>query len=121
MLGGRLKILSEITERTWVRVLLAILPASGIWDLALSQWIPEQYAKKLPRVYQVIAMTTGLLPWQLWVMLGALIIAAASFEYAYRHKKQLLATLSKDFSEPAAGADVVTPPRSSLRVISRSD
>ncbi len=80
----RLKLLSEIVKHPIVRVLLVIWALSGAWDLALSEWIPEEYSKHLPKAYQVVAMTTGLLSWQLWVLAGAAIIVVASFEYAYR-------------------------------------
>jgi hypothetical protein len=48
--------------------------------LALSQWIPEEYAKHLPKVYQVVAMTTGLVSWEIWLLVGAAIVVAGAIE-----------------------------------------
>lgn len=85
--GSRLRVLRDISEWWWVRVLLGVWALSGIWDLALAEWIPEDTARKLPRVYQVIAMTTGLLSWQLWLLLGALIVIVALVEHSYRLRR----------------------------------
>lgn len=87
-ISARISFLLEILQRPWVRALGLIWAASGVWDLALSEWIPEPIAKKLPRVYQVVAMTTGLLPWEIWLLIGALIVVVAAIEYAFRHKQR---------------------------------
>jgi hypothetical protein len=55
-----------------------------LWDLVLSEWIPEEYGKHLPRAYQVVAMTAGLASWQVWLLIGAAIVVFAAIEYAYR-------------------------------------
>jgi hypothetical protein len=81
---SRLQFLADLSKQPLVRLLLLLWAASGIWDLALSEWIPEEYSKKLPRVYQALAMTTGLLPWQIWIVAGAMIFALACLEYVYR-------------------------------------
>jgi hypothetical protein len=80
--------LQEISNCPWVRVLLAIWTLSGIWDLALSEWVPEQYAKQLPKIYQVIAMSAGLASWQVWLLVGAVLVVAGAIEYAFRHKRR---------------------------------
>ena len=84
--SSRLQFLGDLSRQPFVRLLLALWAASGIWDLALSEWVPEEYSSHLPRVYQVIAMTTGFVSWQVWVVAGALILAFASLEYAVRRK-----------------------------------
>jgi hypothetical protein len=89
-ISQRFTVLREITQRRWVRILLVVWALSGIYDLALSEWIPESVSSHLPRVYQVVAMTAGLVPWMVWLLAGAVIIVAGSVEYAFRHKQQFL-------------------------------
>jgi hypothetical protein len=84
---SRFHILADLSRQPFVRLLFVLWAASGAWDLVLSEWIPEEYAKRLPRVYQVIAMTTGLLSWQIWIVAGALIFAFACLEYAVRRAR----------------------------------
>jgi hypothetical protein len=83
-LWTRLQFLRELPKQPFVRLLIFIWAASGMWDLALSEWIPEKYSSRLPRVYQVVAITTGLLSWQIWIVVGAIILAIACSEYAFR-------------------------------------
>ena len=87
-LPSRLRFLKSLSEQPFVRMLLIFWAASGAWDLALSEWIPEEYSKHLPRIYQIIAMTLGPLSWQIWVMVGFMILALAIFEYAYRRNER---------------------------------
>jgi hypothetical protein len=88
-IAQRWEILRDIVRRPWVRILLAIWAASGVWDLALSQWIPEQYSRELPKVYQVVAIATGLVSWQAWLLVGAVVAIAGAIEYAAKHKSHL--------------------------------
>jgi hypothetical protein len=80
----RLGLLKELSRQPFVRILLLLWAGSGAWDLALSEWIPEEYAKHLPRVYQVVALMTGLISWQLWTIMGFAIVAFACLEYGVR-------------------------------------
>ncbi len=57
------------------------LAASGIWR---SRMDPPEYATRLPRFYQVVAMTAGLLPWEVWLWAGVCIFVLAVCEYLYR-------------------------------------
>ena len=82
-----IEVLREVKNRGWFRVLIFLWLASGAWDLALSQWIPEETSKKLPKVYQVVAMTTGLLSFQVWVLVGFVILVVGALEYASRNRK----------------------------------
>jgi hypothetical protein len=84
-IADRLETLREISKRSWVRILGAIWLASGAWDLVLSEWIPEEYSKRLPRAYQVVAMSADMLSWQLWILAGAAIAVVA----AVSHKRRL--------------------------------
>jgi hypothetical protein len=89
----RLTVLREISKQTWIRFLSCVWFISGLWDLFLSEWIPEEYGKRLPRVYQVVAMTAGLASWTVWVLFGATIIVVGAVEWAYLHKKRYLELL----------------------------
>ena len=80
----RLVFLQAIGKSPWVRILLVLWALSGVYDLALSQWIPEEYAKRLPKIYRVVAMTAGLASWQVWLLVGAVITVGAAIEYAFR-------------------------------------
>jgi hypothetical protein len=88
-IAHRFAVISEILERPWFRVLFVIWLLSGVWDLAISQWIPEKYSQHLPKMYQMVAMTAGLLPWQVWLFAGVAIVAAAAIESAARHRAKL--------------------------------
>jgi hypothetical protein len=80
----RLVFLPAIGKNPWVRILLVLWALSGVYDLALSQWIPEEYAKRLPKIYRMVAMTAGLASWQVWLLVGATITVGAAIEYAFR-------------------------------------
>jgi hypothetical protein len=88
LFSQRFTVLREIFKQPWMRFLSFLWFASGLWDLFLSEWIPEEYGKRLPRVYQVVAMIAGLASWQIWVLTGAVIIVVAAIEYAFRHKRR---------------------------------
>ena len=83
-ISKRWRFLRELSNQPFVRLAFYIWIASGIWDLMLAEWIPEEYARRLPRVYQVIATTIGLLSWQLWIVIGAIIVVVAILEYSFR-------------------------------------
>jgi len=100
-LRDRLEIIRDILRRRWVRALGSIWFLSGVWDLALSQWIPERYAKHLPKVYEMFAATIGLLPAEIWLLAGLIIGMSASLEYALKHKRQLATALTSPMSETA--------------------
>jgi hypothetical protein len=99
-IAHRFAVISEILERPWFRVVLVIWAVSGAWDLAISQWIPEKYSQHLPKMYQMVAMTADLLPWQVWLFSGMAAVAAAAIEAAARHRAKLqsagLATSSEE-------------------------
>jgi hypothetical protein len=84
VLSKRFEFLRGLSKHLAFRIAMAIWAGSGIWDLALSEWIPEETAKHLPKVYQVVAMTLGIVSWQLWIMAGVIIAALSAIEYSYR-------------------------------------
>jgi hypothetical protein len=77
-------VIEELLKQPLIRLLLVFWAASGVWDLVLGEYIPEEYAQHLPRVYQVVAMTAGLLSWQLWLLTGHGIVILAIIEYLFR-------------------------------------
>jgi hypothetical protein len=95
VISKRFEFLRGLSKHLLFRIAMAIWAGSGIWDLALSEWIPEETAKHLPKVYQVVAMTLGIISWQLWIMAGVIIAALSAIEYAYRlsnsHNKREIA------------------------------
>jgi hypothetical protein len=93
-ISSRLRFLKSLLKRPFARFLVTIWVASGAWDLVLSEWIPEEYSKHLPRVYQIIAMTMGLLSWQLWIITGFMILVFTIFEYNFRRNEVEPATNS---------------------------
>ncbi|HEY1886886.1 MAG TPA: hypothetical protein VGG86_12690 [Roseiarcus sp.] len=103
-ISNRWRFLRELSKQRFVRLALSIWVASGIWDLALAEWIPEEYSKRLPRVYQVIAAMIGLLSWQLWVVVGAVILAFALLEYNFQR------TSKSSGSQPQSPSPQVTQP-----------
>lgn len=67
------------------RAALLLWAGSGAWDLLISEWIPEHYSKRLPKVYDVIATISGLLSWELWLVIGSgVVIVFAAIDYRHR-------------------------------------
>jgi hypothetical protein len=98
----RLEIFRDIAGRPWFRVVGLIWFFVGAWDLTLSQFIPEEYSRNLPKLYQVVGMTAGWLSLWAWLMLGALLVVAGAVEWAFRHKKRYLELLHQ---APIPGGD----------------
>jgi hypothetical protein len=82
----------EALSGPW-RAVLYLYGGIAFYDLALSQLVPEEWAKRAPKTWQVAVLTGNLLPWWGWAI-GLLVIAlAAMTEYAFRrahgaHKPQ---------------------------------
>jgi hypothetical protein len=74
----------KIFGRPWVRLALTIWAFIAFYDTLVSQFFPEALAKKAPKIRELIAETSGWLPWWSWLIIFTAIIAVASFEYAVR-------------------------------------
>jgi hypothetical protein len=98
----RLEILRDIAERPWFRAFISVWGAIGAWDLILSQIVREEYSRNVPKLYQVVGMTTGWLSLWTWLMIGALSLVAGAVEWALRHKKRYLELLHQ---APIPGGD----------------
>ena len=82
-------IFAEVFGQRWLRAPGAALTALGLYDLLLSQGLPEELAKKWPRLHEVIAMTGGWLPWWAWGWIVTGFAAIVIFEYAVRLHSRL--------------------------------
>jgi hypothetical protein len=73
----------------WVRIVVPLLAALGAYDLFLSQFIPEQWAERVPRLYDIAVMSGGLLPWWGWLLLFQAVILASAIDYMVRKIAEL--------------------------------
>lgn len=95
-LQSRWIILAAALKRPRVRALLSVFGAIGFWDTFAAQLLPKSIAKELPTVYELVEMTSGLLPWHLWVIIGLVFLFVFVLEFAVRQNRR------------AGGADAVT-------------
>ena len=79
-----LLLLRILQDSWWVKWLLAIWAVASTYDLLLSQFVPDQWAKKAPKAWEAAVLAGDLLPWWGWLLILAAIIVAASLEYALR-------------------------------------
>lgn len=84
-----IKSLRKAEERIWVKSLLFIWSLAAIYDLLLSQFIPEELSKKAPKAWEVAEMTGHILPFWGWLLILAIIIIVALLEQVIRAQKVL--------------------------------
>lgn len=84
-LNQRLTSIRQTLDRSWVKVLGGILTIVGIYDSCISQLLPEEAARKWPKIYQIVIATSGFLRWEWWVLIAAAFVAVVSLEYTFRH------------------------------------
>src|ERR1700730_13084444 len=70
----RLEIFRDIAGRQWFRVFSIVWFFVGAWYLILSQFVPEEYSRHFPKLYQVVGMTAGWITLWVWVTLGGLLV-----------------------------------------------
>jgi hypothetical protein len=78
------EIFTEVFGQRWLRIPGLLLTALCLYDLFLSQALTEEFAKKWPRLHEIVAMTGGWLPWWAWGWIATAFAAAVVFEYAVR-------------------------------------
>ena len=59
----------EIQERRWVKWALGFWALLAAYDLVLSQFLPEDISKQLPKVWKVAVVAGNLLPWWGWLLI----------------------------------------------------
>jgi hypothetical protein len=71
----------------WVRILSPLILFIGAYDSVVTQLVPKEQAEKFPKIYSVVSMTTGFLPWWGWVLVLAAIFVIATVEYEVRQSR----------------------------------
>jgi hypothetical protein len=89
-LKPRLAIARRIWGHRRVKIAIAIWGVICTYDTALSQIIPESLGHKLPKIRDAIAMSSGFLPFWVWLLVLAAIFIVASLEYAVRRSAMAL-------------------------------
>jgi hypothetical protein len=79
----------DALDRPFPKKLLWAWGIIAAWDTFVSQFIPEEIAKKFPKAHQVVTMTYGWLSLQTWLLIGAILVALISLEWGTRHKRKL--------------------------------
>jgi len=74
----------KIFGRRWVKIAVWLWAGIAFYDTLVSQFFTERWAKKAPKMRELIAETSGWLSWWGWLLILAAIIAIACFEYAFR-------------------------------------
>ena len=74
-------------DRPVPKVILSIFGVTGAWDTFVAQYLPKEWAKTFPNIYQALEMTSGFLPLWGWALLGMALVSGVSIEFAYRRTK----------------------------------
>lgn len=80
----RLDILRGALNRPFVKYLIAVWAMLSAWDLFVVQFLSPEVVKDMPRMYDFLKSTTGLLSWGEWIFVGVVILLGVVVEYAYR-------------------------------------
>jgi hypothetical protein len=83
---SRKEVLRAILNHRWVKFALSLWAVVAAYDTALSQVIPASWGEQFPKVRELIGMTSGWLPFWAWLLILALLLTMASFEYAFRRR-----------------------------------
>lgn len=85
-MGLRARILQRAVQRTWVQWLIILWTIVSAYDLFGSQLLPESVSQNLPKVREMIAATSGYLPWWGWAFIGMALVTTACVEYLAQDK-----------------------------------
>ncbi len=91
--------LKYLWKQVWFKILLPVWGISATYDLLLSQFVPETFSRKFPKICEVSIMTGCLLPFWGWLLILAVIIIIAAVEYAIQSKLQLARSTAKPSTE----------------------
>jgi hypothetical protein len=90
-LSQRIEVVRRVLDRRWVKIALGLWPVLASYDLFVSQLLPERWADRAPKMRDILAETSGWLPWWGWVLILMGILIVALFEYAvwrtHQHKR----------------------------------
>jgi hypothetical protein len=112
----RWRIVRNIFERRWVKIGVAVWAVVGTYDTFISQFVPESWAQKFPKMHEIIAATSGWLPLWGWLLILAGIIIAALLEYAVRKSRSHSRLAAAGASNATLPSDMV-PAADALNVI----
>lgn len=84
-----IKAFRKAENSTWVKWFLSIWTIAAIYDLLLSQFIPDEFSKTAPKAWQVAVMTGHILPIWGWLLILAVIVIVALLEQVIRAPKVL--------------------------------
>lgn len=89
----------QLFENGWKKTILALWAGIGSYDLLGSQLLPEEWAKKMPRIWKFISETSGFLSLQTWLIILLTLVTIFSVEHTYRRsrKKNLELDSTKSF------------------------
>lgn len=104
---ARLRFLRSITQTIFFKYLFPLWGLLGAWDLGMSQLVPKEYSDKIPKFSEVVQMTTGLLSWQTWAVVGSVIVAIAAIEASFRNSDATLA--KRHAAEELTNGNTMTP------------
>ena len=83
-LNERFAIAAKIARSKWFQLLLILWGVVTFYDTVVSQFVPESFSKRFPKMHELITETSGWLPLWGWLLVLAAIVVGASFEYAVR-------------------------------------
>lgn len=104
-IAQRLDMAKAVYLRPWVVAALAAILScwalSGSYDLLVAQWLPSSWAKKMPRVFDVVEALVGLVSPSIWGMIFFGAVAAFAIEYTVRNRPAASVSASYGGTGPA--------------------
>ena len=76
-------------QRRWVKIALYIWMFVGAYDQFIAQFVPRYVQDAAPRIYEVLVVTSGWLPWWAWGWIGTAILTTAMAETALAAKRTM--------------------------------
>ena len=84
----RIALLRSVYNRPLSRRALSLWAIIAAYDTFVSQILPEELAKKAPRVAKVVSMTSGWLSWKEWLLVPVVFFILIQFDYIYRRSQK---------------------------------
>jgi hypothetical protein len=67
--ASRWELARKILNHRWVRWALCLWAIIAAYDTALSQVIPASWGDRFPKVREMVAVTSGFLPFWVWLLI----------------------------------------------------